>query len=86
MLKITKSKCAVNRLDLIEYFPWPGFPCGSDSKESACNVGNPWSLDREGPLEKEMATHSSILTWEIPWEKEPGRLQSIGQSQIGLSN
>ena len=32
------------------------------------------SLGQEDPLEKEMATHSSILTWEIPWREEPGRL------------
>ena len=36
------------------------------------------SLGREDPLEKEMATHSSILAWEIPWTEEPGSLQSIG--------
>ena len=36
------------------------------------------SLGREDPLEKEMATHSSILAWEIPWTEEPGELQSIG--------
>ena len=36
------------------------------------------SLDREDPLEKEMATHSSILAWEIPWTEEPGGLQSMG--------
>ena len=35
------------------------------------------SLDREDPLEKEMATHSSILAWEISWTEEPGRLQSM---------
>ena len=35
------------------------------------------SLGREDPLEKEMATHSSILAWEIPWTEEPGRLQSV---------
>ena len=35
-------------------------------------------LGQEDPLEKEMATHSSILTWEIPWTEEPGRLQSWG--------
>ena len=34
------------------------------------------SLGQEDPLEKEMATHSSILAWEIPWTEEPGRLQS----------
>ena len=36
------------------------------------------SLGREDPLEKEMATHSSILAWEIPWTEEPGRLQFHG--------
>ena len=35
-------------------------------------------LGQEDPLEKEMATHWSILTWEIPWTEEPGRLQSMG--------
>ena len=37
------------------------------------------SLGRKDPLEKEMATHSSILDWEIPWTEEPGRLQSMGE-------
>ena len=36
------------------------------------------SLGQEVPLEKEMATHSNILAWEIPWTEEPGRLQSMG--------
>ena len=36
------------------------------------------SLGQEDPLEKEMATHSSILPWEIPWTEEPGRLQRMG--------
>ena len=36
------------------------------------------SLGREDPLEKEMATHSGILAWKIPWTEEPGRLQSMG--------
>ena len=36
------------------------------------------SLGREDPLQKEMATHSSILAWEIPWTEEPGGLQSMG--------
>ena len=41
-----------------------------------------WSLNWEDPLEKEMATHSSILAWRIPWTKKPGGLQSMGsQSQ-----
>ena len=36
------------------------------------------SLDREDPLEKGMATHASILAWEIPWTEEPGGLHSMG--------
>ena len=39
------------------------------------------SLGWEDPLEKEMATHSSILAWEIPWTEEPGRLQSMGSEK-----
>ena len=42
-----------------------------------------WSLDREDPLEKEMATHSSILAWRIPWTEEPGGLQSTGSQRVG---
>ena len=41
------------------------------------------SLSREDPLEEEMATHSSILAWKIPWTEEPGRLQSIGLQRAG---
>ena len=46
------------------------------------------SLGQEHPLEKEMATHSSILAWEIPLTEEPGGLQSMGlqNSQTGLNN
>ena len=40
------------------------------------------SLDREDPLEEEMATHSSILAWEIPWTEEPGGLQSMGSKRV----
>ena len=41
------------------------------------------SLGWEDPLEKEMATHSSILAWKIPWTEEPGRLQSMGSPRVG---
>ena len=41
-----------------------------------------WSLGWEDSLEKEMATHSSILVWEIPWTEEPGRLQSLGSQRV----
>ena len=43
------------------------------------------SLGREDPLEKEMATHSSILAWKIPWTEEPGRLQSMGSQRINMT-
>ena len=41
------------------------------------------SLGQEDPLEKEMATHSSILAWRIPWTEEPGGLQSTGSQRVG---
>ena len=41
------------------------------------------SLGQEDPLEKEMATHSSILAWRIPWMEEPGGLQSMGSQRVG---
>ena len=40
------------------------------------------SLDQEDPLEKEMATHSSILAWEIPWREEPNGLWSMGSHTV----
>ena len=41
------------------------------------------SLGREDPLEEEMATHSSILTWTIPWAEKPNRLQFMGLQRVG---
>ena len=40
------------------------------------------SLGQEDPLEEELATHSSILAWKIPWTEEPGRLHSIGSQKV----
>ena len=55
-----------------------GFLGGSESKASACNEGDPGLiLGWEDPLEKEMASHSSTLTWKIPWMEKLGRLQSM---------
>ena len=46
-----------------------------------------WSLGLEDPLEKEMATHSRILAWKIPWTEEPGRLQfTVSQSLLAYKN
>ena len=43
------------------------------------------SLGQEDPLEKGMATHSSILAWRIPWTDEPGRLQSIDHKELDMT-
>jgi len=56
-----------------------GFPSGSGSKKlPAMRETCVQSLGREDPLEKGMATHSSILAWKIPWTEGPGGLQSMG--------
>ena len=75
-------------------------PCGGSMESSPLDhQGSPWntvltmplkhlqirSLGREDPLEKEMATHSSILAWKIPWMEEPGRLPSMGSKRVGHS-
>ena len=70
----------------IYMYIYMGFPDGSAGKELACNAGDIGSLGRslgrEDPLEKEMATHSSILAWRILWTEEPGGLQSVGSQGI----
>ena len=59
-------------------------PGGSGGKESACNAGDPGLIPgQENPLEKTMATHSSILAWRIPWTEEPDGLQSTGLHRVG---
>jgi len=64
-----------------------GFPGGTVGKESACQYRRHerWvqSLDQENLLEEDMATHSNIFAWKIPWTEEPGRLQSIGAQRAG---
>ena len=61
-----------------------GFSDGSDGKESACNVrAQVQSPGWEDPLEKEMATHSSILAWGTPRTEKPGGLQSTGSHRAG---
>ena len=60
------------------------FSGGLDGKESAYNPGDLGSILGLGdPLEKEMATHSSILAWKIPWTEEPGRLYYMGLQRVG---
>ena len=53
-------------------------------KDLLANAGGVRSiLGQDDPLEEEVATHSSILTWRIPWAGEPSRLQSMGSQRIG---
>ena len=60
-----------------------GIPRGSVVKNLPAMPGTPvQSQSQEDPLEKGMATHSSILAWEIPWTEEPGRLQFMGSKRI----
>ena len=66
----------------------PGLPGGLVVKNLPVDAGDTGDLvfnPRVGkiPLEKEMATHSSILAWEIPWAEEPGGLQSMGPQRVG---
>ena len=59
------------------------FPGGSVAKKLPANIGDPGSIPGLGrSLEKEMATHSSILAWNILWTEEPIRLQSMGSQKV----
>ena len=64
-----------------------GFPSGSVVKNPPAmqemQETSVQSLGQEDPLEEGMATHSSILAWEIPWTQEPGGLQSMGSQRVG---
>ena len=61
-----------------------GFSGGSDSKETARTAGDLGLIPGLGrSLGGDMATHSSILAWRIPWTEEPGRPQSMGSHRVG---
>ena len=63
-----------------------GLPSSSDGKTSTCNAGDlVQSLGWEDPLEKKMATHSSILARRIPWTEKPGGLQSMGSQRVSIT-
>ena len=70
----------------LEYGPDLGFPGGSVVKNSPrmreMQETMVQFLGQKDPLEKDMATTSSILAWRIPWTEEPGRLQSIGLKRV----
>ena len=62
-----------------------GASLGPQMVQSLPAVQETWvpSMGQEDPLEKEMATHSSILAWKMPWTEEPGGLQSLGLQKVG---
>ena len=67
-----KDTCSLEGLSLVD-----------QTVKRSYNVGD-WvqSLGQEDLLEKEMATHSSIIAWKIPWMEEPGRLQSMRSQRV----
>ena len=82
--KLLCNKNYYSFFTLFFFFGYTGFLSDSYGKESACNAGDLGSFPGwEDPLEKEMATHSSVLAQSIPWTEAPGRLQSIGSQRIG---
>ena len=73
--------------ELWQLTSWLGFPGGSDGKKEKDLPAMPetWvhSLGQEDPLEKGMATQSSILAWRILWTEDSGGLQSMGSQRVG---
>ena len=70
---------------LVHLFSVPGASLVAQSVKNlpAVQETQVQSLDGEDTLEKERATHSSILAWKIPWTEEPGGLQSVGSQRVG---
>ena len=72
----------------LQLHPGWGFPGGASDEEPACQrrrhiEARVRFLGQEDPLEKEIATQSSILAWGIPWTEEPGGLQSMALQRVG---
>ena len=83
MTEVTQHTHMHGRFKKITFPTQRGFPGGSDGKESTCNVGDPGLTSGSGKSPgEEMATHSSILAWKIPWMEEPGRLQSMVSQRV----
>ena len=83
--RVTKSRTRLKQLTMHSHIHSSvGFPAGSMVKNLPV-MQEPWvqSLGQEDPLEKEMASYSSILAWKIPWPEEPSRLQYMGSQRVG---
>ena len=70
--------------DFCHYVLWASLVAQTVKHPPTMQETQVWSLDLEDPLEREMATHSSILGWTILCTEEPGRLQSMGLQRVGL--
>ena len=77
-MQITTGMCLVFYAMDVNGLPW-----WLSGKESTCRAGDTGDLGWEDSLEEGMATYSSILTWRVPWTKEPGGLQSIRLQRVG---
>ena len=77
--KLKKKKALLGK-----QLPCRELPCSSNDKESACDAENPRLIPKSGRfLEKEIATHSSILAWRISRTEKPGELPSLGSQRVG---
>ena len=89
-MSILEKSCGgkVSVEKLIQWVVLDWLPWWLSSKEPACQCRKCRSNPQEDPLQKGMATHSSILAWKIPWTEEPGGLQSMGsqKNQTQFSN
>ena len=81
-LKRWKTSVVFGDLGLLPV-PWASLVAQTVKRLPTMRETQVRSLGREVPLEKEMATHSSIHAWKIPWAEEPSRLQPMGSQRIG---
>ena len=82
-LSIAKLPKVINKTTIVYRVPTRGFPGGNSGKESPARAGGAQFLRCKEPLEKEVATSSSIFAYEIPRTEEPGGLQSTGSQRVG---
>ena len=76
-------KCFSFAFNAIPFFEWTSLVAQMVKRLPTVRETRVQSLGQEDLLEKDMATHSSILAWKIPWMGEPGRLQSTGSQRVG---
>ena len=78
-----KIRSRISNIEGLQRWPWVSPVAQTVKNLPAMQETSVRSLDWEDPLEKETATHSSILAWRIPWTEKPDRLQSMGLERAG---